>query len=511
MTAKGSDRTAEVLRLGLVEGVAVRAIARRLKMARKTVRQILGRSVPQPTTAAAARGSMLDAYDSTIRSIVDDVPDIRAPAVLERLRPLGYTGGVTILRERIHRLRARAPREAFLTLDFEPGQAMQVDWADFGFALPGIPRRVSAFVAALCYSRYLYLEFTVSQSFGSLVRCMDRCLRFFGGTTEVDIFDNMKTVVRSHTAGATVFNPTFLEYARAKGFAVRACNVGRGNEKGRVERPIGFVRTRFWPGRRFRDLLDLNVQATRWRDDFANRRIHDVTGRVPALVFEHDEKPKLKPLPPTPFNTDDVLGTGVNKMCRVPFDRNLYSVSWRLVSQQVIVRADDERVAVFLERKCIALHRRSWEVGQDISNPAHRQGLLEQKPRARAGSLPPAIAGLGEIGREYFKLLSAGSRSIHKETVRLTLLIELFGEGAVQSAAAEVMRTGHVGAEYVEYVLRHKRGLAPQPPPIRLGDQTLDRLSLREPDLAIYDELVSPRVTRDPGAVPDNSSDGSSS
>jgi transposase len=98
-------------------------------------------------------------------------------------------------------------------------------------------------VAVLCHSRHLYIEFTVSQAMGSFLRCMDRCLRFFGGTTAVDIFDNMKTVVLSHTATATVFNPKFLEYARARGgFTVRACNVRRGNEKGRVERPIGFVR-----------------------------------------------------------------------------------------------------------------------------------------------------------------------------------------------------------------------------------------------------------------------------
>ena len=254
MTCKSSDHAAEVLRLGLVEGLSVRAIARRLGMARKTVRQILGRSLPE-RKPATPRAGLLDAYEKPIRSILDDVPDIRAPAMLERLRPLGYTGGITILKAKLHALRQTAPREAFLMLQFEAGSAMQVDWADFGFALPGIPRRVSAFVAALCYSRYFYVEFTLSQSFGSLVRCMDRCLRFYGGTTEVDIFDNMKTVVRSHTAAATVFNPTFLEYARHRGFAVRACNVGRGNEKGRVERPVGFLRTRFWPGRRFRDLL----------------------------------------------------------------------------------------------------------------------------------------------------------------------------------------------------------------------------------------------------------------
>jgi transposase len=497
MKSKASDPTAEVLRLGLVEGMSVRAIARRLGMARKTVRQILGRSLPE-RKPVAPRASLLDAYDKTIRSILDDVPDIRSPAMLERLRPLGYTGGVTILKAKLHALRQSAPREAFLTLQFEPGSAMQVDWADFGFALPGIPRRVSAFVAALCYSRYFYVEFTLSQSFGSLVRCMERCLRFYGGATEVDIFDNMKTVVRSHTAVATVFNPTFLEYARSRGFAVRACNVGRGNEKGRVERPVGFLRTRFWPGRRFRDLLDLNVQSTRWRDDFANKRVHQVTGRVPALVFEHDEKPKLKPLPRTPFNTDDMLGTGVTKMCRVPFDRNRYSVPWRLVGQQVIVRANDEHVAVFLEKKCVATHARCWNVGQDIADPSHEQGLIDQKPRARAGALPPALVGLGPVGIEYFKILSAGSRSLQREIVRLSLLLELFGEAALTSAVAEVMSTGHVGAEYVEYILRHKRGLAPNPPALRLGNAALDDIHLREPDLGVYDQLGSPPMTRDP-------------
>ena len=176
-----SGRVAEVLRLGLVEGVAVRAIAKRLGMARKTVRKILGRHRAPPKPAAEPRGSILDPYEPAIRAVLDDAPEMLAPAVLERLRPLGYTGGVTILRDRLQRLRPHGVREAFLTLDFAPGEAMQVDWADFGFALPGVPRRVSAFVAVLCHSRHLYIEFTVSQAMGSFLRCMDRCLRFFGG------------------------------------------------------------------------------------------------------------------------------------------------------------------------------------------------------------------------------------------------------------------------------------------------------------------------------------------
>ena len=162
---EGSARVAEVLRLGLVEGVPIRQIARRMHMARKTVRKILGRDrTATPKPPPAARESMLEPYESTIRGLLEDTPEMLAPALLERLRPLGYTGGVTILRDRLRHLRPRRQREAFLTLDFAPGEALQVDWADFGFALPGVARRVSAFVAVLCYSRRLYIEFTVSQS-----------------------------------------------------------------------------------------------------------------------------------------------------------------------------------------------------------------------------------------------------------------------------------------------------------------------------------------------------------
>lgn len=493
---------AEVLRLRLLEGQSVRAISRRLGMSRRTVRRLLGHGRPEPPSRAPKRGSVIDLFDGEIRRLLSDTPDMKATTILERLRPLGYSSGISILRERVRLLRPRPAREAFLTLDFAPGSAFQVDWADFGFALPGCPRRVSAFVMAACYSRHLYLEFTLSQAMGTFLRCMERALGFFGGVALADIFDNMKTVVLSHTPQATVFNARFLEYARARGFAVVACNVRRGNEKGRVERPIGFVRSRFWPGRRFADLLDLNTQAMSWRDQVANHRVHEVTGKVPALVFQHQEKGKLKPVPDTPFDADDVDSMSVTKSFRVTFDRNRYSVPWRLVGQTVLVRASDEVVAVFLGPKQVAAHRRSWGIGEDIEHPSHKDGLLEQKPRAAAGTLPHGLVGLGRTGADYFKTFAAGQRSLKRESERLVFLVELFGETATREAMAEVMVTGHVGAEYIEYVLRHKKGLTPQPAPLRLGDPVLDALSFREPDLSVYDQLVATPMTRDPGDPP---------
>jgi hypothetical protein len=239
-----------------------------------------------------------------------------------------------------------------------------------------------------------------------------------------------------------------------------------------------------------------------WRDDIANNRRHEETGKVPSLAFRHDEQRHLKPIPTTPFDVDDVETSTVTKTFRVTFDRNRYSVPWRLTSQTVLVRADDDAVAVFLGRKQVAAHRRSWKAGEDIEHPSHREGLLKIKPRAAAGALPPGLVGLDHTGVDYFKVFAAGGRSVQRETTRLIFLVELFGEHATRDAIAEVMTTGHVGAEYVEYVLRHKKGLIPSAAPLRLGDPVIDALSLRDPDLSLYDELVPSPMTRDPGAPP---------
>lgn len=498
----GESLQAEVLRLHYVDELSIRAISRRLQMSRKTVRRMLGvgpvRSLePQPHN----RPSLLDPHEAFIRNELRSCPELRAPTMLERLRCRGYTGGISILRERMRLLRPTSLGEAFLTQHFAPGQVALVDWADFGFALPGVPRRVSAFVMVLGYSRMLYLEFTVSQKLGTFLRCMERACAYFGGVTLCDIFDNMKTVVLEHRPPREpVFNPQFVAYAAARGFAVHACNPNSGHEKGSVERGIGFIRTRFWPGRRFAHLADLNRQASVWRDTFANAREHELTGKVPALVFEHEDKKHLRAVSDRPFDTRDQSADTVSKLFRVRFDRNTYSVPWRLVGQHVTVRADDSRVDVFLGPKRVASHARCWDIREDIEAPEHRRGLKEHKPKASAADLPHALSALAEHGRDYFAIIAAGGRSVRRETLRLTLLCELFGDGAVRDAIAQVMRHGHVGVQYVEYLLRHDPTLRPAPKPLRLGDEALDAMHAHEPDLSVYDHVLGDAPTRDPRA-----------
>jgi hypothetical protein len=197
-----------------------------------------------------------------------------------------------------------------------------------------------------------------------------------------------------------------------------------------------------------------------------------------------------------------VLSAGVTKQFRVTFDRNTYTVPHRLVHQQVLVRGNDEWVSVYLGPKCIAAHRRCWDSGKDIKDPSHEQGLLAQKPKARAGGLPPGVSSLGEVGVRYFKQFGFTNRSIHRELVRMTLLCELFDHAEVSAATDEVMRTGHVGSEYVEFVLRNKRGLLPSAEPLRLGNADFDAMALSEPDLARFDIEAAARITLDPGEPP---------
>jgi len=497
-----ATQMAKVLQLKLIEGKGIRAIHRETGLDRKTVRALLGSAegTAQKAKEPEPRASMLDAYEPAVRKLVEDCPSVRAPAVLDRLREQGYQGGITILRDRLRDLRPRPKQEAFFSCSYEPGRMLQIDWADFGFAIPGCARRVSAFVAALAYSRLLFIVFTLSQAMGSFLRCMDAALRFFGGRTLVDVFDNMKTVVLERTGRTVRFHPTFALYAAARGFAIQACTPRRPTEKPYVERPIGFVRTRFWPGRRFADLFDLNAQAAKWRDDIANNRVHDETGKVPSLVFKNEERLKLGPLLPAYFDTDDLESASASTSFRVAFDRNEYTVPWRLACQPVLVRANAEQVSILLGTKRIAVHNRCWGVGQVIEDPSHKQGLLELKPRAAMGMLPPELRGLSGPAEEYFKILAANTRSLRRESQQLVFLSELFGDAHVRDALTAVMATGHVGAEYVEYVLRHKKGLSPGPAPLRLDNATLDEIRLQEPDLASYD---LPRKTLDPGDPPE--------
>ena len=192
-------------------------------------------------------------------------PTLSAARLFDMVKARGYSGGPDHFRHRIAQLRPRRRREAYLRLRTLAGEQAQVDWAHFGKLTIGRAERpLMAFVLVLSYSRYPFVRFYLGASLANLIRGHVEAFSVLGGTAKVLLYDNMKSVVLERRGDAIRFHPTLLELAAHYRFEPRPVAPARGNEKGRVERLIRFVRGSFFQARRFRNLDDLNVQADEW-------------------------------------------------------------------------------------------------------------------------------------------------------------------------------------------------------------------------------------------------------
>ncbi len=487
---------ADILRLFFVDKLSRRAIASDLNIHRKTVAAVVRRrNVRLDVSEIMPRRSILKPYYAHIDTLLRDEPTRSAVNILQRLRDDGYTGGVTILKDHLTACRPSSQQAAYLSLEFLPGQAAQADWGEFGDAF-GIGRKVHCFVMVLCWSRLMYLEFTLSANFESFIRCHEHALAFFQGVPREIWYDNLGSAVAEHRRRLVRFNPRFFAYTGHHRFKPIACNKGAGHEKGRVEDGVGYIRYNFWPGRRFIDLDDLNAQAWKWLDQFANARTHATTRKVPLLLFEQ-EKDKLLPLG-TPFDTDEVKSPRVSPQFRVSFDGNRYSVPWRLTGRIVTLRADAKTVNIFCGPKRIATHKRSWEKDKDVKEPKHEDGLREMKPGAEPDAELNAVKALGPNAERYIGLIPSQTTSIRSEFKDLMILITVYGERAVHDMMGKALAEGVVGAVHIERWLIQAESKPAQknPPPMTFNDPRLDLPHIIA-DLKSYDSILLEKETQD--------------
>lgn len=499
----------DVLHLFFVEKLTQRAIACQLGINRETVGAILRRrSVQLDRAEGKRRVSMLAPHYPMIDRLLRGDPARSAVNILQRLRGAGYAGGVTILKDYLAACRPTSHPAAYLTLEFLPGQAAQVDWGEFGDVF-GIGRKVYCFVMVLCHSRMLYLEFAFSANFESFVRCHEHAFAFFGGVPREMWYDNLATAVAERRGRLVRFNPKFSVYTGHHHFNPVACNPASGNEKGRVEDGVRYVRHNFRPGRLFADLDDLNAQARKWQNEFANRRTHAATRKVPELFFE-EEKKTLMPLA-GPFDTDEVRSRKVSHQFRIDFDGNEYTVPWRLSGRIVTVRADAEIVCIFYGAKRVAFHSRCWRRGETISRKEHEEGLLEHKPCARQSADIQAIKCLGPNAARYVNIIPAQTTSIRSEISRLMVLITVYGAEAVERVMGGALSAGFVGAAHLERLLAHDDHAVAikNPEPLSLADPRLN-LPHAMPDLKSYDAiLMQPEFNKEEeDADPDRNLEG---
>jgi transposase len=462
-------------------GASLRGIARDLSVSYHTVRRALRQHeqarLGTPTPPSPPRGSRLDPYEPAIVDLLARYPDISVRRIHEELRTLGYTGGYTILVERVRPLRRRPSPLPVQRFETAPGEQAQMDYStyDLDFTDAG-RRRVYAFSYVLGYSRRQYLHFVEAQDFATTVREHIRAFTHLGGVAATCLYDNMKVVVSGYDGDEPVYNPRFLGFAAHYGFRPIACRVRRPQTKGKVERPFRYVESSLLGGRTFRDLEHLNETAAWWLSEVADVRIHSQTKARP--IDRHaEELPRLIPLPETPYAAAEVVYRTVDAEGFVVYRQNFYSVPWRLIGQTVAARVMEEALVIhdrdFVEATRHPLFPRAV-TAQRSTRKDHEPPRDAQQ---RSEQLAAHFAAFGATGARFLQGLLAGNRFGKNQAERVLALAAVYPRADVLAALERAVRYGAFSFPAVARILA-ARGRPKTPLDLLADDHRtyLDRL-----------------------------------
>ena len=485
---------AEIRRLYEVERFSRRAIARRLHCCRRTVDKALAMQEP-PGQTCKPRGSILDPYRPQIDALIAKHPEMSAVRVLEEISngDEGYRGRVTLVRDYLRQIRPARGR-VYQEVHYEPGEAMQVDWGDCGRLRIGqTPRRVSVFVATLCFSRLCYIEFSLAQRKADFYRALVHALDFYGGSPRKIIFDNLKAAVVNGSGRRACLHPEFLALCGHFYMEAIACARRDPESKGVAEATVRYVKHNALQGRS-EELVtweDYQRLALYWRDEVANVRLHRTTGERPLDRFQK-ERPQLRALPAIPFDTDEVVSAIVTPHARVHYEGNRYSAPPKLARKPVTLRVSATDLRILYQGQEVARHERCHERRRLLIHPDHQLAARKMRRRSRATQLEAEFDALGSDARQFhLKLLGLPVKTtVHLR--RLLGLVRLYGRDEVLWAIAQALQYETYDAAYVEAILlqQRRRDELPSPTPLRPErPELIEDIHLEEPDPAAYDRL----------------------
>jgi transposase len=437
--------------------------------------------------------SKLDSYKDDIVRQLERHP-YSAQQLFQQISEAGYTGSYSLVKQYVHRVRPkRAP--AFLTLSFEPGEAAQVDWGVYGTVNVGKTRRqLSFFVMVLCYSRMMYVEFTVSQTMEHFLQCHHNAFAAFGLVPKKVMVDNLKSAVLKRQLGNITYNPHYVDFAQHYGFTIAACNVRAGNEKGRVESGVGYVKKNFLNGLEMTDFSMMNPAAKVWLDQIANCRQHGETHERPLDRYDK-ERQHAQAVPLNPFDVGIIYQVQASNRFRVAFDANRYSVPAEYASQRLTLKAYPDRVCIYTQQSLIARHDRSYDRHQDITEPDHERELLKQRKTAKEQLLMKQFLALSPKANQYYEGMQAKRFNARHHARQIVALSEIHGRDNVARALEDALVQGAFSSEYICNILAsltRKNEPAGALHLARSGDYLA--IELDAPDLEEYDFPVTDSV-----------------
>jgi transposase len=490
-----SDLEAQILRYYHVERWRMNTIARQLHVHHGTVARVL-RQAGLARLGSPARASAIDPYLPFILATLQKFPTLTAARLYAMVVERGYRGRPDHFRHLISLHRPRGPAEAYLRLRTLPGEQAQVDWAHFGHLAIGRARRaLMAFVMVLSYSRSIYLRFFLDARLESFLRGHLGAFAAWSGVPRVLLYDNLKSAVLERVGEAIRFHPELLAFAAHHRFEPRPVAVGRGNEKGRVERAIRYARDAFFAARAYRDLDDLNAQAAAWCEGPAAER---PCPEAPALTVRQalaQESAQLLALPEHTYPVLERVEVAAGKTPYVRFDLNDYSIPPTHVRRPLVVLAEAGRVRVVDGATLLAEHPRSYDKGACIEQPAHIEALVATKRAARQHRATHRLAHAVPASVMLLTRAAARGHNLGSITAALGRLLDRYGAAELQAAIEAALAADVPHPNAVRLALERRREQRRQPPPVAVtlpAHVTARDIAVAPHQLDAYDQLTGP-------------------
>ena len=465
------------------DGLNRAQIAEELSLDLRTVGKWLDEKQFRPRKKSD-RASKLDPFKSTIIKMIETHP-YSAKQIFQRIQEEGFSGGYTIVRDYVSKMRPKRSA-AYLKLAFAPGECAQVDWGSFGVITTGeTRRRLSFFVMVMCYSRMMYLEFTVSQTMEHWLGCHQNALRFFGGVPKKIMVDNLKSAVIKRTIGqAPVFNQRYLDFANHHGFVIVPCGVAKGNEKGRVESGVGYVKKNFLNGLTMPSLEALQRAGREWLDNTANQRIHGETRKKPVEMFVEE---RLNLLPVQEYDCAAIIPLRASSQFRISLDSNRYSVPAEFANCKLTGKIYPDRICIYDQEKLIARHRRSYDRHQDFENPDHPKALLAQRRKAHNQQILKRFLTISPKAQIFYQKLEDRRMNPLTHIRKIVALSEIYGPKAVSRAINDALVFAAFSSEYIANLLEQRTRDKTEPAALHLSrKEDLLEIEVDEPNLEIY-------------------------
>ena len=470
------------------EGKSIRWIARTLGISRQTVRKYCEGSTHPDIRKDYHRDSTVvtdDIRDFILECFAEDDRENlskqkhTAKRIYDRLvQEKGFTGGESTIRKAVSQLREQysVPPQADMPLEYDPGDAIQIDWGECTAYLDNVKNKLYFFCGRLCYSCAIFVQAFYSQNLESFLEAQQQMFDFFGGVPRRLIFDNAKVAVKEGFGLHAKATDGYAAFAAHYAFQTEFCNIASGNEKGLVENLVGYARRNFMvPVPRVKDLNELNQKllaaCAAYRDE------HKVESRTNRVLQDYQEDLRfLQRIPLYRYDTSRTTSPRGGDYSTVKFDKNSYSVPVRYLRKEVTVKGYANEIHILYDRELIATFDRVYGSRKTIYRLEHYIDLLERKPRS-VFQAKPVRATVAQELMDWGRQLPGGNA----EVVKLLRLCVDYGEDRILAIRHSIPD----GIVPTVDMVRSQLHEAPESNIIYINDRDVD---VQSTDLRQFDE-----------------------